>query len=129
MKVTDRGSIVIGWLSKLAIAFALFGVLAYDGFMVVTASFAAADDATTAANEAADTYRSTRGNLQAAYDAAVASVAGKGDVVPTQSFTIAQDGKVTLTIQREPKTLWMHYVGPLKSWTHIKQTATGTPGG
>lgn len=128
MKVTDRGSIVIGWLSKLAIAFALFGVLAYDGFMVVTASFGAADDATTAANEAADTYHATRGDVQASYNAAVRSIAGKGDVIETTTFTVAPDGKVTLTVERKPKTLWMHYVGPIKSWTHIKQTATGSPG-
>lgn len=127
--MTDRGSIVIGWLAKLAIGFALFGVLAYDGFTLVTASFGAADDATTAANEAADTYRQTRGNLQSSYDAAVASVAGKGDVISPSTFTIAQDGSVTLTVERKPKTLWVHYVGPLKSWTDIKQSATGTPGG
>lgn len=127
--MNDRGSIVLGWLSKLAIAFALFGVLAYDGFTVVTATFGAADDATTAANEAADTYHSTRGDLQAAYNAAVASVAGKGDIISPSTFTVAPSGAVTLTVQRKPKTLWLHFIGPLKSWADISQSATGTPGG
>jgi len=126
--VTDSGSIVIGWLSKLAIGFALFGLIAYDGFTILTANFGASDDATTAANSAADAYKATH-DLQSAYNAAVQSVAGKGDTIETRTFTIAQDGTVTLTVDRTPHTMWMQYLGPLKSWTEVKQTGSGTPGG
>ncbi len=125
--MNDRGSIVLGWLTRLAIGFALLGVVAYDGFMVLTANFGAADDATTAANAAADSFRSSK-DVQAAYEAAVRSVDGKGDAIETKTFKVDADGRVTLTVDRTPKTLWMHYVGPLKSWTQIRQTGTGTPG-
>ena len=125
--MNDRGSIVIGWLGKLVVAFALLGVLAFDGFTLVTASFGAADDASTAANEAAQNYRTSR-SPQLAYDAAVAAVADKPDTLPVSGFSIAPNGVVTVTVQRNPKTLWMHRIGPLKKWTHVDQTATASPG-
>jgi hypothetical protein len=125
--VTDRGSIVLGWLGKLAIGFALLGLLAFDGFTVVVASFGAADDATTAASAAADDFHTSK-SVQSAYNAAVAAVSGKGDTVETTSFSIAQNGQVTLTVDRHPKTLWMHRIGALKHFLDIRQTATGAPG-
>lgn len=124
--VGDSGSIVIGWLTRLVALFAVLGVLAYDGAMLVVANFGAADDAGVAANAAADTYAGTK-DFRAAYAAAVAAVEGKGDSVEPKTFAIDTAGKVTLTIDRSPTTLWMHRVGPLKKWTVVRQTGTGTP--
>jgi hypothetical protein len=126
--VSDSGSIVVGWLGRLVALFALLGVLAYDGVSLMAANFGAADDAAVAASAAADTYR-LHSNVQEAYDAAVAAVAGKGDKVETKTFQIAADGKVTLTIDRSPSTLWMHRVGPLKKWTLVRQSGDGMPAG
>jgi hypothetical protein len=124
--VSDRGSIVVGWLGKLVVLFALLGALGYDGVSIMVASFGAADDATVAASAAADEYK-LHNDVRAAYDAATNAVAGKGDTVETKTFQIDTDGKVTLTIDRHPKTLWMHRIGPLKKWTSIHQSGTGSP--
>jgi Flp pilus assembly protein TadG len=124
--VSDRGSIVIGWLTKLVILFAVLGFLAYDGVALITSNYDAADDATTAASAAADEYRATK-SVQAAYDAAVKAVDGKGDTVETRTFQVEQGGQVTLTIDRHPKTLWLHRIGPLKKWTLVHQSGTGSP--
>lgn len=125
-RVSDSGSIVVGWLTRLVALFAVLGCLAYDGFMLVEANAAASDDASTAASAAADTYQSTK-SVQAAYAAAVKAVADKPDVVETKTFVINSSGGVTLTIDRTPATLWMHHVGPLKKWTHVHQSGTGSP--
>ena len=126
--MSDSGSIVVGWLGRLVVLFAVLGLLAYDGFTVMVSSFAAADDAGVAASAAADTYKA-KGDVQLAYNSAVQAVAGKGDTIETKTFQIDQVGKVTLTIDRTPTTLWMHRIGPLKKWTHISQSGTGTPPG
>jgi hypothetical protein len=127
--VSDSGSIVVGWLARLVILFAVLGFLAYDGFTVMVSNFAASDDAGVAASAAADAFKSTN-DVRAAYDAAVKAVEDKkGDVVETKTFQIDQAGKVTLTIDRTPTTFWMHRVGPLKKWTLVHQSGTGTPAG
>jgi hypothetical protein len=124
--VSDSGSIVVGWLTRLVALFAVLGFLAYDGVMLVTANFAASDDAGVAASAAADSYAATK-DVRSAYAAAVKAVADKSDVVETKTFSIDAAGKVTLTIDRSPSTLWMHHVGPLKKWTVVRQSGSGTP--
>jgi len=124
--VSDSGSIVVGWLGRLVVLFAVLGLIAYDGFAIMVANFGAADDATVAASAAADDYR-LHSDVRAAYDAASRAVEGKGDTVETTTFQIASDGRVTLTIDRHPTTLWVHRVGPLKKWTQVRQSGTGAP--
>ncbi|MDP9183915.1 MAG: hypothetical protein M3P04_14210 [Actinomycetota bacterium] len=126
--MSDSGSIVVGWLGRLVVLFAVLGLLAYDGFTVMVSSFGAADDAGVAASAAADSYKA-KGDIQLAYDSAVQAVAGKGDTIDTKTFQVDQVGKVSLSIDRTPTTLWMHRIGPLKKWTHIHQSGTGTPPG
>jgi hypothetical protein len=124
--VSDSGSIVVGWLGRLIALFAVLGVLAYDGVSLMVANFGAADDASVAASAAADAYH-VHSDVQEAYNAAVTAVAGKGDKVETTTFQIDSAGKVTLTIDRHPSTLWMHRVGPLKKWTLVHQSGDGNP--
>lgn len=123
----DSGSIVVGWLAKLALVLAVLGVLAYDGLAVVIANFHAADRAGAAASEAADELRRTRGDVQRAYDAAT-RVVDAGDTIETETFTVRGEGIVDLYVYREAKTLWLHRIGPLEKWTHARQSGTGSPG-
>jgi hypothetical protein len=125
--VSDSGSIVVGWLARLVVVFSVLGFFAFDGFTVVVANFGASDDATTAASAAADAFH-TSNNVQDAYDAAVKALDGKADVVETKTFSVAADGTVTLTIDRNPMTLWMHRLGVTRSFTHVRQSGTGKPG-
>ena len=126
VRVGDSGSIVVGWLTRLVVLFAVLGFLAFDGFKVVIANVGASDDASAAASAAADTYQATK-NVQAAYTAAVRAVADKHDVVETKTFVVDSAGGVTLTVDRTPTTLWMQHVSPLKKWTVVRQTGTGKP--
>jgi hypothetical protein len=124
--VRDSGSIVVGWLGKLALVLGLVGLLAYDGFAVVVANFNAADHAALAAHEAADSLSRT-GNVQTAYDAAVAVVDSREKVEDT-TFSVDEQGRVTVYVERDAKTLWLQRIGPLKKWTHARQSGTGAPG-
>lgn len=121
----DSGSIVLGWLTKLALSVAVFGLVAFDGIALVTTHFQAADHAETAALAAADTWKSTH-DVQAAYNAAVAEVDASGETIDAKSFKVdASDGHVTLTLHHEAATLWMHRVGPLKKYVDVSATAEG----
>ena len=126
--MSDRGSIVVGWLTRLVVLFAVLGVVAFDGFTLMVSNFGAADDAGVAASAAADSFKATN-DVQAAYGAAVSAVAGKGDTIETKTFKIDQSGKVTLTVDRTPTTLWMHRISALKKWTLVHQSGDGTPAG
>jgi hypothetical protein len=125
--VRDSGSIVVGWLGKVALVLGLVGLVAYDGFAVLVANFNAADHASMAAHEAADSLFRNRGDVQAAYDAAVA-VVDSDDTVENTTFKVDQQGRVTVYVDRDARTLWLQRIGPLKKWTHARQSGTGTPG-
>jgi len=124
--VRDSGSIVVGWLGKVVLVLGLLGLVAFDGFALVVANFNASDHASMAAREAADTFRRNRGDLQGAYDAALA-VVDEDDEIETDTFTLDERGTVQLYVKREAKTLWMHHIGPLRKFTHVRHGATGKP--
>ena len=124
--MSESGSIVVGWLGKLVVVLGLFGVLVFDGFAIVVANFNASDHATLAAREAADTLARQRGDIQAAYDAAV-KVVDANDVVETDTFSVDEQGVVHLYVKREAKTIWMHRIGALRKYTQARQSAAGKP--
>jgi len=123
--VKDSGSIVVGWLGKLVLVLGLLGLAAFDGFAVVVANVGASDHASLAAREAADSLQRSR-DVQTAYDVAVATVDGN-EKVEADTFTVDDQGAVTLFVQREAKTIWLQRIGPLKKYVTVRQSATGRP--
>jgi hypothetical protein len=121
----DRGDIVLGWLTKLVVALALLGLVAFDGISLVQARFQAADRATTAANAAADSYKASK-NVQLAYNAAVATL-NTGDTIETKTFSIASTGVVTLRLHHKATTIIVGRIGPLKHWIDAVETGEGAP--
>ena len=121
----DRGDIVLGWLTKLAVVLAVLGVLGFDAISLASTRFSAEDHAQTAARAAGAVYR-TPADLQPAYDAAAAAVVEYGDVVDPASFAIAPDGAVTLTLQRTAPTMVLEKIGPLRGWADVTTTVTSS---
>jgi hypothetical protein len=115
----DAGSIVLGWLTKLVLLFAVLGVLLFDGIAIGVNNVKAQDDANQAAQAAADTYKTTH-DLQAAYTAAVAAAANGNEKVLPRSFVIAADGSVHLVLRRDTTTLLVKYVGALKKYERVE---------
>ena len=121
--MSDSGTIVLGWLTRLVAGFALVGFLAFDGITLVVANVQAADDAGSAASAAADSYQTTH-DQRTALQAARAAVPAT-DVI--EKLAVAPTGAVTLTVDRSPTTLWMHRIGALRKWTVVRQAGTGSP--
>ena len=121
----DRGDIVLGWLTKLVITFAVLGVIAFDGISLIQGRVQAADRATTAAAAASDEYRNSH-DIQKAYNAAFATVTGD-DTIETKTFQASGDGTVTLRLHHVSTTLLLHRIGPLKHWAEAVETGSARP--
>ena len=122
----DRGDIVLGWLTKLVVTMAVLGVIGFDLVALAAARFQAEDHAQTAVRAASEVYK-TPNDLQAAYDAAYAAVAEHGDRIDPQTFSIAADGRVTLTLQRTASTMIVEKVAPLRPWADVERTVSARP--
>lgn len=121
----DAGSIVLGWLVRVAVVLGVLGVLAFDGISLGTAHLSLADQATTAAQAASDRWVASH-DVQAAYDAAVASAreANPDDTVRTDDFTVTPDGHVTLTLEREAHSLIFRSLPVTRDWVHVVETGS-----
>jgi hypothetical protein len=119
----DTGSIIIGWMTKLVVTFAIIGVLGFDAISVGVGQLATADDASTAVQAASQNFETTH-NLQAAYTAAVAAVK-PGETIRTADFTIQPDGTTSLSLVNTVHTLLLYRNSQTKRLTVITAYATG----
>ena len=122
----ERGSIVVGWLTKLAVVLSLVGLALFDAVAVGVNHVAASDDANSAAEAAGSAWRAGH-DVQAAYAAAVLAVTNDNERVLPRGFTIDPDGTVHLLLRRETHTLVMRYLGPLKKYEVVVTAGTATP--
>ena len=123
---SERGDIVLTWLTKLAVIFGLAGIVLFDAISVGVTTSSVADQGSYAAREASETWGATK-DLQKAYQTA-SSVAAERDSLNTvdpKSFTVEADGTVHLKISRTATTLVLDRIGPLKKLAHVEQTAAG----
>ena len=109
----DSGSIVIGWLTKLAVVLAVVGVALFDVVSVTAAGIGAEDDANSAASAAGFEWHNTH-NVQSAYDAAVESLPSDSESIPVKSFVIDSAGTVRLVVHRVTRTMLVQHIGPLE---------------
>jgi hypothetical protein len=112
---SERGDIVVGWLTRVVLVLAGFGVLAYDAVALGVAKTQVADHASTAALAAADTWARTH-DVSQTVAAAVASASSSGDVVLAKDVTIAQDGTVRVKACRTATTLLVYRTSATKKW-------------
>jgi exosome complex RNA-binding protein Csl4 len=124
--MSDRGDIVLGWLTKVVATLAVLGVVGFDLISLGSARFQAEDHAQSAVRAANESYRSSK-DLQAAYDAAVAEVVEHGDTIDAQSFTVGPDGRITLTLRRTAATIIVEKVAPLRDWAQVESTVSARP--
>lgn len=123
---SDRGDIVLGWLTRLVLVLSVLGVIGFDLVSLASARFQAEDHAQSAARAASSAYQGL-GDLQAAYDAAYAEVAPHGDTIEAPSFTVAPDGTVTLTLHRLAPTLLVEKLAALRGWADVRRTVSAAP--
>ena len=125
----DRGDIVLGWLTKLVVVMALLGVVGFDLVSMGAGRLQAEDEAQAAARAAVTSFKADK-DLQAAYEAALAHLSKQGAVGSTispESFSVAPDGAVTLTLEHTAPTLVVEKVPQVRSWATASATVTGRP--
>jgi Flp pilus assembly protein TadG len=112
----DRGAVRVTTTVVLVVVLAVIGVFGFDAVSVMSSRVSAENDAQTAAYAASQEYHNTL-NLDDAYQAAVTSIAGKGDTVLTHHFVIDTDGTVHLLVRRPVHTLVLKRIGPFRKYT------------
>lgn len=122
----DRGGIVLGWLTKIAVVMGLAGLALFDAISIGSTAVTVSDDGSYAAREASENWQTSK-SVQSAYDAAVAAATQQNanNSVATQDFRIDPDGTVHLTVSREATTLIVYRIGAIKEWAHIERHASG----
>ena len=121
----DAGTIVMGWLVKLALVLTLFAVTAFDAVSVGSAHLSTSDDANSAASAAAADYQTSH-NVQSALAAARDVITNPNETLVPSSLVINPDGSATVTIERKITTVVMYRIGPLKKYTVIQVRGQAT---
>jgi hypothetical protein len=122
----DHGSIVLGWLTKLAVVIAIVGVALFDSISIGAARLGAKDDANNAADAASQDFRSSH-NVDSAYQAALESLPSDSETIPAKTFLVQPDGTVSLVLRRTVSTLVAHDIGPLKKYALVVEHGEATP--
>ena len=120
----DCGSIVLGWITKLIVGFALAAVVLFDAMSVGTTYSSVADQGSFAARQASDTWSSTK-DLQKSYLTAQATATESNplNVIDPKTFRVDPNGTVHLKISRTATTLVLYRIGPLKKYGVVEQDA------
>ncbi|HEX8001554.1 MAG TPA: hypothetical protein VF519_02545 [Mycobacteriales bacterium] len=116
----ERGSIIVGWLTKVALVITIVGILGFDAISVATTKMSAADDAQQAARAGADAWVDTRGDVEEAYRAALGYAEKHGGSIDPKDFVVAEDGTVRVRVVKNATTLIFYRNGTTKKWAHVE---------
>ena len=118
---------MLGWLTRLVVALAIFAVMFFDGLSILTARVGVQDQAQTAALAAGPVWRQTQ-DVDKAYAAAVQSLDGAANAeIPPKSFKAQRNGTVTVVVDRTAPTLVIHRIGPLRKYVVATATFVSRP--
>jgi hypothetical protein len=104
----DDGSLVIGWLGRIAITVALVGIMLFDGIAMIRGHLHAENTAQAAADAAASTFTSTH-DYEAALTAARTAAIDGDETMSATGFSIAH-GFVIVTLDGHVDTLILGHV-------------------
>jgi len=120
-RLRDERGVIVGFVVKTLVIFAILGVVAFDAGQVVVDQIKAGDVAQAAAQAAADTYFSTK-NADRAKQAGITAAAEQDSTAVVTSIQIMADGSAVATVERPATTLLVQRVSFLKHFG--MQTAT-----
>lgn len=124
--LTDRGDIVLGWLTKIVVVLGLAGLVLFDAISVGTTAMSLSDQGAYAAREASEVWQQTD-SVQKAYDAAVAAATEQNPqtAVDPATFRIDQDNTVHLTVSRTATSILLYRWGRTAEWAELDREAAG----
>jgi hypothetical protein len=118
-----RGGIVLGWLFKIILGLAIFGLVAFETGAIVVSKVTADRVAISAADEAGRVYETT-GSSQKAEDAAKEIAAQ--DQAHVIKFSVINGGRqVEVTVRKRASTFIVQHIGALKRFAIADSTHTG----
>ncbi|HJR18690.1 MAG TPA: hypothetical protein VJ922_03135 [Actinomycetota bacterium] len=116
----ERGGIVTGWLLKLVLSLAIFGVVAFEAGAIVVAKVTIESVAGDVLSEAREAYRPAEDAEQA--EKAARAVAERNDAV-LESFDVVDNGSaIVVTVSKKAKTLLVHRIGFAEDWAIARST-------
>ena len=123
---SDRGDIVLGWLTKLVAVLGVSGLFLFDAISLGTTAMNLSDQGAHAAREASEVWQETK-SVQEAYEAAVASATEQNaeNVVVAKTVRIAEDNTVRFTIKRTADSIVLFRWDKSAEWTKISREAAG----
>jgi len=121
----ERGDIIVGWLTKVAVLLTIVGVTGFDAISVATSKISATDTANQAAREGADMWAESHGNVQRAYDAALRYAEAHGATIDPADFHVEADGTIRVHLEKTATTLVFYRIGATKKWAHIEADGSG----
>jgi hypothetical protein len=122
----DRGDIVLGWLTRIAVLLGVAGLALFDAISIGTTAVTVTDQGDYAARAASQEWLTTK-SVQSAYNEAVVAAMeqNRANVVATKDFRVDPDGTVHLTVSRTATTLIVYRVGAIRKWAHIERQSEG----
>jgi hypothetical protein len=118
----DRGDVLLGWFTKVALVLGLFGIVSFDAVSVGVAKMNAQDTAASAAAAGAEAWSESH-NLQRAYRAASAYADEHGGTIDPKAFSIDSNGTVSVRMDKDATTLLLYRTKTTKKWAHVSATA------
>ena len=116
---SERGGIVTGWLVKLVLSLAIFGLVAFEAGAIVVAKVTIETVAGDVLTEAKRVYGA---NDAEQAELTARAVAERNDAT-LESFEVVEDGDaIVVTVSKKAKTLWLHRVGFAEDWTVARST-------
>lgn len=122
----DRGEVLVAALLRFGLVVGLPAVLCLDVGQLAYARFSTADQAAVAARAASAQWQRS-GDVLAAYAAAGGALPDRREAVEPDSFSIARDGTVSLTLARTLHPVLLSRLGTPRSWTHLRESGRAGP--
>ena len=122
----DDGSIVLGWLTRIALTLTILGITVFEVLSIVVANVSMQDYGQLAGQAAITSYASTK-SVDQAYEAAVAVADEHNATIPRDSFQMMPDGGVTFDINATATTLLLYRLDQTASLAKVHATIHETP--
>jgi len=128
IRTDDRGDIIGSWLIRVTLALAVAGVVLFDAISIGSAKMSLQDTAQGAARAGVEAVETLR-DPAAAYAAAqtYASEQNTLNHVDPAALVVADDGSVTVSVQRTAPTLVVERVRWIAGWADLGATRTAAP--
>jgi len=121
----ERGSIVLGWLTRLTLIMALLGIIGFEVLSVVVAKVQVQDIGQSAAYEALDSYKQTK-NSETAYLAASAYAESHDAQIRRKTFQVT-DSSVTFELDKTATTLFLYRWDRTAGYAKVSTTVFAEP--